>query len=341
MAFDFGCLQPYVADKYITDIDSNGKSVFVTHTNKGKYMVECLEEGYLENVLNRLCNAGAINDQFNYENPKLDGEIDGLRIHATHRSFSTSGFTLSIRKNPVALVITEKMAMKTNYCSSDVFRFLKVCMEGKLSVIFGGEVGTGKSQLMKTMLSYCPKNWAIDLISDVDELRMLELYPKRNIRQYIINDIMDYTATTACILRDNADYVCFQEVRDCAVDDLFLVLSSSARVSATVHVKDALLMPQRLIQLSANKNDAHLVSTIHDYIQVCIVPCKEYVQGVTKRYIKQIAVFYNDVNREPKKSLIYEYAAGKIYKKELPTYFKDQFSKLGIEFDWREEVEEL
>ena len=78
------------------------------------------------------------------------------------------------------------------------------------------------------------------MLSDIDEMRMLELYPQRNIRQYIVNDIMDYTAATACILRDNADYVCFQEVRDAAVDDLFLVLSSSARVCATLHLSNAL-----------------------------------------------------------------------------------------------------
>lgn len=341
MPFDFGSLQPYIDDKNITDIDSNGKTVYITHVNKGKYMVEVLDEDSLENLLNRLCNAGAINDQFNYENPQLDGEIDGLRIHATHASFSTSGFTLSIRKNPVALVITEKMAKRTKYCSQDVFRFLKACTESRLSVIFGGEVGTGKSQLMKTMLSYCPKNWALDFISDIDELRMLELYPKRNIRQYIVNDIMGYTETTACILRDNADYVCFQEVRDHAVDDLFLVLSSSARVSATVHLKNALLMPQRLIQLSNNKNDEHLLSTIHDYIQVCVVPYKENIQGSTKRYIKQIALFWNDEQRKPQKKLIYEHHWDGIYKKELPWYFKEYFAKQGIVFDWREEIEKL
>ena len=37
MTFDFGLLQPYVLDEQITDIDSNGSSVFVTHVHKGKY----------------------------------------------------------------------------------------------------------------------------------------------------------------------------------------------------------------------------------------------------------------------------------------------------------------
>ena len=341
MAFDFGILQPFVNDAMITDIDSNGKTVYTTHVHKGKSRAALLEPGYLEQLLNRLCNSGAINDQFNYEHPKLDGEIDGLRIHATHRSFSTSGFTLSIRKNPIELVITPKTAKKTKYCSSAIFDFLRACVIARMSVIFGGEVGTGKTQLMKTMLSMCDDQASIVLLSDIDEMRMLELYPQRNIRQYIINDIMSYTAATSCILRDNADYVCFQEVRDEAVDDLLLVLSSSARVTATVHLTNALLMPQRLIQLSNNKNDKHLLSTIHDYIQVCIVPKKEILNGKTYRYIGQIAMFWNDENRQPHKQLIYEQRGHTAYMKPLPRYFEDYFSNQNIDLDWRECIEEI
>lgn len=341
MSFDFGLLQPYVLDEQITDIDSNGLSVFVSHVHKGKYKVIQLEENYLEGLLHRLSNSSAINEQFNYEHPILDGEIDGLRIHATHRSFSTSGYTLSIRKNPIDLVITRKMAKKTKYCLPVVFDFLQACIKSKMSVIFGGEVGTGKTQLMKTMLSMCHENASIDFISDIDEMRMLELYPQRNIRQYIVNDIMNYTNTTACILRDNADYVCFQEVRDEAVDDLFLVLSSSARVCATVHLKDALLMPQRLIQLSQNKNDHHLLSTIHDYIQVCITPCKELSGGKMKRYIGQIALFWNDEQRQPQKTLLYQQTLNHVRCFSLPKYFKEVFEANHVSLDWREIDEEF
>ena len=341
MAFDFGILQPFVNDAMITDIDSNGKTVYTTHVHKGKSRAALLEPGYLEQLLNRLCNSGAINDQFNYEHPKLDGEIDGLRIHATHQSFSTSGFTLSIRKNPIELVITPKTAKKTKYCSSAVFDFLRACVIARMSVIFGGEVGTGKTQLMKTMLSMCDDQASIVLLSDIDEMRMLELYPQRNIRQYIINDSMSYTAATSCILRDNADYVCFQEVRDEAVDDLFLVLSSSARVTATLHVKDALLMPQRMIQLSSNKNDHHLLSTIHDYIQVCITPCRVMRNGRLRRYIGQIALFWNDADRVPQKCLLYEQREEQAIRYAMPEYFKKYFANQNIQLDWREGIENL
>ena len=222
-----------------------------------------------------------------------------------------------------------------------VFDFLRACVIARMSVIFGGEVGTGKTQLMKTMLSMCDDQASIVLLSDIDEMRMLELYPQRNIRQYIINDIMSYTAATSCILRDNADYVCFQEVRDEAVDDLFLVLSSSARVTATLHVKDALLMPQRMIQLSSNKNDHHLLSTIHDYIQVCITPCRVMRNGRLRRYIGQIALFWNDADRVPQKCLLYEQREEQAIRYAMPEYFKKYFANQNIQLDWREGIENL
>lgn len=58
MAFDFGILQPFVNDAMITDIDSNGKTVYTTHVHKGKSRAALLEPGYLEQLLNRLCNSG-------------------------------------------------------------------------------------------------------------------------------------------------------------------------------------------------------------------------------------------------------------------------------------------
>ncbi len=342
MAFDFGILQPLVDDPNITDIDSNGSTIYVSHVENGKYQYECeMEERFIENLVNRLCNAKEINQQINYEHPVLDGEIDGLRIHATSSKFSVSGTTLRIRKNPVSLVITRETAKKTGYCKDIVFDLLETIVKAKMSVLFGGEVGTGKTQLMKTMLSYTPEESGIVFISDIDEMRFLELYPNRNAVQYIVNDIMDYTKSASCVLRDSADYVCFQEVRDSAVDDLFLVLSSSARVTATVHLKNALLMPQRLIQLSESKNDVHLLSTIHDYIQCCIVPEKEILNGKTKRYIGQIALFWNDENGKPKKKLIYERTRDMVRCYALPSYFVDFFEKQGLILDWSESVEKV
>lgn len=325
--FDFDRLQPFVSNEKITDIDSNGKSVFVTHLTKGRYKVLDLEEGYLEDILNRLCNYPQIDKEFNYHNPVLDGTMDKLRIHAVHKSIMYPKCWLSIRKNPIQLQVKQKDYPK-------IFELIEIANRLKWSYVFGGERGSGKTQWTRSALSLLDKNLSIAIIAENDEMHMLELLPDRLISQYIVNDIMNYEKCAASVLRDNSDYVVFQEVRDHAIDDLFLILSSCSRVLTTLHVKNALLMPQRMIQLSKQKNDAHLLATIHDYIQMCIVPVAQEINGKMKRWVAEIALFWNDAQGHPQKQLIYENNGEKELFHALPDYYKNILEKQNIVFSW-------
>lgn len=100
-------------------------------------------------------------------------------------------------------------------------------------------------------------------------------------------------------------------------------------------------MPQRMIQLSSNKNDHHLLSTIHDYIQVCITPCRVMRNGRLRRYIGQIALFWNDADRVPQKCLLYEQREEQAIRYAMPEYFKKYFANQNIQLDWREGIENL
>lgn len=327
--FDYGVLQPYVDDISITDIDTNGKSVFITSQEKGRYKVLDLEDGYLEDMLNRMSNYPQIDKEFNFHSPILDGTMDNLRIHAVHKSIMNPQCWLSIRKNPIDLVVTEQTYPK-------LFELLKVANKLNWSYVFGGERGSGKTQIMRTCISMLEDNKSVSIIAENDEMHMLEVLPERLISQYVVNDVMNYTLCASSVLRDNSDYVVFQEVRDSAIDDLLLILSSSSRVLTTLHVKNALLMPQRMVQLSNQKNDEHLLSTIHDYVQMCVVPRAIENNGKIERYIAEIALFWNDENNVPCKQLIYENKENKnpmFY--DIPKYYQDEFDKMGIVLNWK------
>lgn len=325
--FDFGVLQPYIDDPNITDVDSNANCVFVTHQKKGRYKVMNLEEGYLEDMLNRMCNYPQIDREFNFHNPVLDGTMDRLRIHAVHKSIMFPHCWLSVRKNPIELQVKQS-------AYPNIFRLLELANQLKWSYVFGGERGSGKTQWTRSALSLLQENVSVAIIAENDEMHMQELYPNRLISQYVVNDVMNYKACAASVLRDNSDYVVFQEVRDDAIDDLFLILSSCSRVLTTLHVKNALLMPQRMIQLSNQKNDDHLLSTIHDYVQMCIVPMAQEIKGKMKRWISEIAVFWNDENGQPQKQLIYECNGIKENYYSFPTYYQAIFQAQGITFEW-------
>lgn len=326
--FDFGVLKPFVDNANITDIDCNGMNVFVTHAQKGKYKVLDLQEGYLEDILNRLCNYPQIDSEFNYHRPILDGTMDNLRIHAVHSSIMYPNCWLSIRKNPVELKVKEKDYKK-------IFELLHVANQCKWSYVFGGERGSGKTQWMRSSIALLDKRLSVAIIAENDEMHMVECLRDRLISQYIVNDILDYEKAAASILRDNSDYVVFQEVRDHAIDNLFLILSSCSRVMTTLHVKSALLMPQRMIQLSRQKNDEHLQSIIHDYVQMCIVPVAEESGGKIKRYISEIALFWNEQG-VAKKQLIYEQKQDKEYFYPFPAYFQADLKRNQLTLEWSE-----
>lgn len=328
MSFGFDLLEPYISDPMITDIDSNSHCVFVTHQTKGRYKVLELEDGYLENLLNRLCNYPQIDKEFNYHNPTLDGTLDGLRIHAVHKSVMYPETWLSIRKNPLELVVTESQYPR-------IFELIRIANRLKWSYVFGGERGSGKTQWTRSSLSLLDEKLSIAIIAENDEMHMLETLPNRLISQYIVNDIMTYSKCAASVLRDNSDYVVFQEVRDEAIDDLFLILSSCSRVLTTLHVKSALLMPQRMIQLSNQKNDHHLLSTIHDYVQMCIVPMAMEINGKIKRWIAEIALFWNDEDGHPQKQLIYKNNGKKEQFLPLPAYYNEILKDNNITLKWK------
>lgn len=325
--FDFGILQPFVDDENITDIDTNSRCVYVTHQQKGKYKALELEEGFLDDLLIKLSNYPQIDEEFNFHNPVLDGTLDGLRIHAVHKTIMHPYCWLSIRKNPHNLVVKEK-----DY--SKIFDLIKVANQLKWSYVFGGERGSGKTQWTRSSLALIDPSQSITIIAENDEMHMQELFPDRLISQYVINDIMNYKMCAASVLRDNSDYVVFQEVRDSAIDDLLLILSSTSRVLTTLHVKNALLMPERMIELSEQTNDQRLTTVIHDYIQMCIVPCVKKENGKLKRYISEIALFWNDENHEPKKQLIYTSNGSDESYLPLPEYYLDLLKKNKINFAW-------
>lgn len=328
MSFDFGLLQPFVDDENITDIDTNGKVVHVKHQMKGSYKVLTLQDGYLEDLLNRISNYPQIDKEFNYHSPILDGTMDGLRVHGVHKTVMFPNSWLSIRRNPLELVAKREDDPK-------VFELIDIANQLKWSYVFGGERGSGKTQLVRTCIASLPSDKSVAIIAENDEMHMLELLPERLISQYVVNDIMTYSNCAKSILRDNSDYVVFQEVRDNAIDDLLLILSSSSRVFTTMHVKNALLMPQRIVQLSQQTNEEHLLTVIHDYIQMCIVPVAEEIDGEIKRYVSEIALFWTDENHHPQKHLIYERHGKNIKFYDIPKYFKDIFKMNNIKLNWK------
>ena len=86
--FEFGPLSEYVEDELITDINYNGKALWIDHLEKGRYIVPFDHEEFLRQFCYKIANY--VNVSFNMSNPLVEAETKDLRISIVHESIARS-----------------------------------------------------------------------------------------------------------------------------------------------------------------------------------------------------------------------------------------------------------
>ena len=84
----FGPLWKYVADEKITDVDYNGREIWLTNTENMRYRAnpeyikEFITDNFIEQFTQRIANV--VSRQFNKQNPQLEAETSELRVTIVH-----------------------------------------------------------------------------------------------------------------------------------------------------------------------------------------------------------------------------------------------------------------
>ena len=100
----FGPLWKYIANEEITDVDYNGREIWLTNIYNERYRVnqayvdENMTLAFVEQFTQRIANV--VSQQFNKQNPELEAETSELRVTVLHESIARSGRSISIRKTP-------------------------------------------------------------------------------------------------------------------------------------------------------------------------------------------------------------------------------------------------
>ena len=106
----FGPLWKFVASEEITDIDYNGREIWLTNIYNERYKVsqefvdEQMTTSFVEQFTQRISNV--VSRQFNKRNPQLEAETSDLRVTILHESVARSGRCISIRKTPPVIRLT-------------------------------------------------------------------------------------------------------------------------------------------------------------------------------------------------------------------------------------------
>lgn len=310
--FDFEFLKKYITDDKITDINFNGKSLWLDHLEKGRYL-ETSEVSELD--LEKFCYkiANFSNKQFNNSYPILESETDNLRISIIHKSIAASGYSISIRKTPPVMRLSRDLLLKQNYANLEILDFLEKVVSKRSNVIISGLPGVGKTELVKFLTTFIKPNQRVITIEDSLEIRYTNLHPLKDGLMLRVNQNLGYRNAIKACLRQRPDWLLLSEVRGDEVVELLQAVSTGANLISTIHAESAETIPQRLLHMFPGNeitNDK-LLYNIHEKINYGVHIRSSISEKGISRYIDQVCEYYVKDNKY-KNKIIYTKQKGMI-----------------------------
>ncbi|MCH4007220.1 MAG: CpaF/VirB11 family protein [Eubacterium sp.] len=293
----FGALLPFIENEKITDITWNGKELWVDDLEKGRHPVSLkLEASFLDSFAARIANLANVN--FNRSQPVLEAETDNLRISLIDRSVTNTDYTLAIRKTPAVRRLSEQSMIKDEYAGTDVLQFLKAAVKGRCSIIVTGDVGSGKTELVKYLTKHIEPYSRTISIEDNFELRLSVINPRLDCVEMKAAENFSYEQAIKAALRQMCRWMLLSEARGREVNYLLEAASTGCSVMTTIHSDDVRKLPDRIMNMMGNQGTDRQ-NDIYSFFDIGIrVDVKNQGNGI-QRKLSQICILDRDrgVNR--------------------------------------------
>ena len=308
---DFGPLNEFLEDDDVTDVSySNGGQVWLKTLSRGVYQVERpdINNPFMEKLAFQCANV--MGRTFNMAHPFLDSESAELRMNFVHESIATNGIACLIRKTPAKIRLNKEKLMNEQYITEQMHDFLIKCVWGHCNILVAGETGSGKTELVKYLISNTKENEKIISIEDTLELHLDKIFPHRDIVAMKTNNIASYSEALVACMRQNPIWILLAEGRSAeAVMAVRNSISSGHHVVSTIHADKASSIPMRMYALLEGSQDIdQYLCSIHRYVQIGIYVKGYYSQvlGRFQREIMEICEFYvDDATNRPMSNMLY------------------------------------
>lgn len=288
----FGKLREFIEDPQVTDINYDGSIVWIDDLQKGKYKTNIK---LTENFINQLCTriANTVSRNFNKSEPILEAETETLRISIIHNSVAHSGTAISIRKTPTSCRLTEELILRTEYCSKEILDFLVACIKGHLNMVFCGLPGSGKTELLKYLTQYIPKEEKVITVEDNLEIHYTQINPSHHcVELKVDEEILTHKAAIKVSLRQNPEWILLSEARSIEVRELLESFSTGLHGLTTLHTDDVRKIPDRVLNMIQDSYSANrLENDVYAFVNVGVLIRKAMINGQIRRSVDQICVF--------------------------------------------------
>lgn len=325
----FGILWKYLLEPDVTDVDYNGRELWITDLKKGRYRAkEVLTEQFVSTFTHNISNC--VNKQFNNANKVLEADTRELRISILHDSVAASGISICIRKSPCIVRSTIQRMLREEYCPECVLHLLMNCVLAGMNFVFGGEPGAGKTECAKFFMQFIPKEERVITIEDSLEIHYREINPGADAVELRIAPGFTYTDAIKASLRQNPKWLVLSEARSVEVTSLLEQWSTGVSGFTTIHLDDVRKLPDRILNMMSDSRDAkRLENRIYRYVNVGIlIRCVKLSDGRIRRYMDQLC-FYSREGQENRIHMMIE--DGKLVSEELPAEILRGLKMAGIE----------
>ena len=161
----FGVFWEFIENPTVTDIDYNGRELWITDLKKGKYKKNItLSDSFISTFTHNIANS--VNGNLNKVNKILEADTKELRISVIHDSVATSGISICIRKSPCLIRNTIDEMIKEKYCPEMILQLLINCVRVNMNFVFGGEPGAGKTECAKFFMQFISPEDRVITIED-------------------------------------------------------------------------------------------------------------------------------------------------------------------------------
>jgi len=324
----YGELLPFIKDEKITDITWNGRALWLDHLEKGRYEVEgfVLTNEFIDRFSTRLANL--VNRNFNESQPKLEAETEDLRISVIEPSVTNTGPSIAIRKTPAIRRLNETKMMKDGYANILMLLLLQSLVKGHCSFIVTGDVGSGKTELIKYLTKFIPNHERTISIEDNYELRLAAINPKLDCVEQKVEPWYTYQDAIKVALRQLCKWLLMSEARSKEVTQLLEAASTGCGIMTTIHSDDVRKLPDRVVNMIGGEAGKEKMNDVYNFFDVGVKVSVSKTEGKIKRWISQIGIFdrENDVNKT-----IMIYDEGRFTGENLPPNIEKKLKEANVE----------
>ena len=167
-----GPLEPLLRDESITEIMVDGpRQVLVERAGKIELSDAVFEnDDHVMRIIDRIL--APIGRRVDESSPMVDARLtDGSRVNAIIPPLSLVGPVLTIRKFAASPFTVEDL-IRFGTGTSEMFDFLKACVEARLNIFVSGGTGSGKTTTLNVLSSFIPSDERIITIEDAAELQL-------------------------------------------------------------------------------------------------------------------------------------------------------------------------